>query len=444
MSTRRFGGEVYRGRRGSRMRGFAVSGSRAWRPTDIAGCTLWLDPSDPDTLTQSAGRVTEWRDKSANGYALTATDGARPYSQITTINNLVALVNGSARIYKANAPINNASNGEVTVLAVVKNSKPVSGGSAYQNFLSMDSGLPHRVALAMMFGSGYYRTWAWTSDDVLRQGADMGYTTTSPVLFTTRMWAGYADIQMNTWARAQATSLNPQPKYSASAALNIFAKYTNDSTDLFEGAAGEIVAYSSKLSDADLATVRNYMAAKWGIWTTLAHDTFTRANAATLGTTESGGLSWVPRPGTEWSVSSNQATCTVASTTAHSAVLTDPGRSDYSVEVRHVINGGDPCLVFRANSDYSGYFLAWRRNTGKFYLGRWSGTWTELDQTPNTWSDGDVVQAVLSGTSIVLKKNGSTVLTTTSSECLTQTACGMIDGWQTRWSTWDDFMVTST
>ena len=50
---------------------------------------LWLDASDLTTITESGGAVSEWRDKSGNGYAFTqATSTAQPTTGTTTQNGL--------------------------------------------------------------------------------------------------------------------------------------------------------------------------------------------------------------------------------------------------------------------------------------------------------------------------------------------------------------------
>jgi hypothetical protein len=47
-------------------------------PTQIAGCQLWLDAADSNTLTLSGSSVTAWNDKSGNNYHMnTLTPSAR-------------------------------------------------------------------------------------------------------------------------------------------------------------------------------------------------------------------------------------------------------------------------------------------------------------------------------------------------------------------------------
>ena len=53
-------------------------------PTQVSGLVLWLDASDPTTITQSSGNITQWRDKSTS--ALTATGVSNP-QYVTNVQN---------------------------------------------------------------------------------------------------------------------------------------------------------------------------------------------------------------------------------------------------------------------------------------------------------------------------------------------------------------------
>jgi hypothetical protein len=54
--------------------------------------TLWVDASDTDTITESSGKVSQWDDKSGNGYDLTqATAAKKPTTGTRTLNGLNVL-----------------------------------------------------------------------------------------------------------------------------------------------------------------------------------------------------------------------------------------------------------------------------------------------------------------------------------------------------------------
>jgi hypothetical protein len=76
----------------------------AFSPRQISGCALWLDAADSSTITMATG-VSQWNDKSGNGYNLTqGSTGSQP----TRTGNLLNFVTN----YNMNIPqaaINNAS-----------------------------------------------------------------------------------------------------------------------------------------------------------------------------------------------------------------------------------------------------------------------------------------------------------------------------------------------
>jgi hypothetical protein len=51
-------------------------------PTKISGLQLWLDAADTSTISHSSNLVTQWDDKSGNGYHATAASGARTHHGI--------------------------------------------------------------------------------------------------------------------------------------------------------------------------------------------------------------------------------------------------------------------------------------------------------------------------------------------------------------------------
>jgi len=64
--------------------------SRPLTPVDIPGCQLWLDAADRSTMTMSGSNVTQWRDKSGNGFVAansgTVTIGTSTQKQIPVLS----------------------------------------------------------------------------------------------------------------------------------------------------------------------------------------------------------------------------------------------------------------------------------------------------------------------------------------------------------------------
>src|SRR5439155_19226332 len=67
--------------------GLTVTASSSTPP--VAGYAAWYDASDTSTITASSNAVSQWNDKSGNGYHLTQGTGSRqPLTNTDTINGL--------------------------------------------------------------------------------------------------------------------------------------------------------------------------------------------------------------------------------------------------------------------------------------------------------------------------------------------------------------------
>ncbi len=64
-----------------------TSAARLWTPADLPSLALWLDGSDPASVTQVGGTVTRWNDKSGNGRDVTQ----------ATVASRATYANGSVR-----------------------------------------------------------------------------------------------------------------------------------------------------------------------------------------------------------------------------------------------------------------------------------------------------------------------------------------------------------
>ena len=83
----------------------------------VAGYLAWWDGSDAASITSSGGLVSQWNDKSGNGYHLSASGADRPST--TTLNGLGALSFGGSN-FMGNASIDTGSIAWRTQFAVIK------------------------------------------------------------------------------------------------------------------------------------------------------------------------------------------------------------------------------------------------------------------------------------------------------------------------------------
>jgi hypothetical protein len=82
---------------------------------------LWLDASDISTITESSGAVSQWNDKSGNGYNFTQSTGInQPTTGTQTINGLNAIdFDGSTDVMSAGDVLDLGTN-SLTVFVVAK------------------------------------------------------------------------------------------------------------------------------------------------------------------------------------------------------------------------------------------------------------------------------------------------------------------------------------
>lgn len=77
--------------------GILASSGVSWTPKNLTNLKAWYDASDTSTITVSGSSVTQWNDKSTNGYNLTQSTGTKqPQSGTTTLNskNVIAFDGG--------------------------------------------------------------------------------------------------------------------------------------------------------------------------------------------------------------------------------------------------------------------------------------------------------------------------------------------------------------
>jgi hypothetical protein len=236
-----------------------------WFPP-IPAYSLWLDATDVSTLTLSGSTVTQWRDKSANAYALDQY-GVGPNSNTRTINSKNALdftgTDGFLR-KNGNAPINNATNGSWTAFAVVV-ADVLSGP---RSILDTDvSNTGHlRVAQNIRFNDAVVEAIGFTEGAVPYTDYGPGSCATGTTYLLRSINTGTTvEAFRNGVGSGGVTSGANQIYLSSTAVLAIGGNPASSLSSRFDGAIGEIIAYSRVLDASEISAVESYLMAKWGI-----------------------------------------------------------------------------------------------------------------------------------------------------------------------------------
>jgi hypothetical protein len=216
-------------------------------PTELAGCSLWLDASDASSITASGGLVSQWNDKSGNNRHATSSGSLRPTHGGSQNGRTVMQFTGTQGL-TINGNFLQLEN--VTMFAVAAKNADHFGGiitSAPTN--PEDSPLLtfwgafiafvcRRQVVQSAAANGVYRLLCGQSIGTTQRAHFEGVQGTD----------GVASAALNTTNTV--TKIGPV-RTSGSSGLN--------------GNIAEIVCYSGNLSTTDRARVEKYLAQKWGI-----------------------------------------------------------------------------------------------------------------------------------------------------------------------------------
>lgn len=251
----------------------AISGNLT--PTaPVAGYTAWYDASDTATITLSGSDVTQWNDKSANGYNLTQPNsGFRPQSGTRTINSLNVID------YNANT--------DTLVASTAANWTFFSNSAGSTVFLviSLDV-LDNYIMLRTMGGSNAtvgasfnISSGTYKGQQVIANGSTffcLNASTSSISATTPTIWVSKSDpnnataadknsIYKNSGTAEKNNTTTGSASASAPAQPLRVGDYEEAGTLAPNGVYGEVIFYNTQLSDGDIALNVSYLSNKWGI-----------------------------------------------------------------------------------------------------------------------------------------------------------------------------------
>lgn len=173
-------------------------------------------------------------------------------------------------------------------------------------------------------------------------------------------------------------------------------------------------------------------------------DSFTRANSTTIGTTETGGLTWATSGTGTWDIVSNKLRCTSPNTSTGSQCVVNTGSADGTFStVLSSFSGALAGFTLRCAVDNtSAAYVAFRNFAGKFELMSRAagGGFTTIATSSGDVVAGDTLSVTLSGSSIIGKINGVTAWSATNTTVTAGTRHGyFVYGSGTDTAQFDDF-----
>lgn len=236
------------------------------------GYSLWLDASDTSTISVSGNEVTQWTDKSSNGYTFTqGTSTNRPSSGTRTVNSLNVIdFDGTNDFLSSTAaastwnflhnPTGNTvfwvflpdTTSNYSVIAFTNEGSGVNNGFTFQYLASSPQNLYYSITsnttvcdLSFALTTGAAALYTFKADPANATLADrLKYYKNNGAATGTNTSSGTATTN-NAYITLQ---------------LGGYTGFTH-----FNGAIGEIIAYPSILSDADREKTRDYLITKWGL-----------------------------------------------------------------------------------------------------------------------------------------------------------------------------------
>ena len=183
---------------------------------------------------------------------------------------------------------------------------------------------------------------------------------------------------------------------------------------------------------------------------TYVYDSFTRADSATtLGTADTGQV-WDAAEGT-WGIDSGQAALITVSGTSRETALIDAGVSDCTVRATFGTDASGTFaqrLVVRATDKLNNFYVANMNTAGvvgdniTLWKREAAASSNMAPAAAHTWAIGDVVEVVLSGSSITVLVNGAALIAASSAFNQTATKHGLAASNNTS-PRWTDFRVTA-
>lgn len=243
---------------------------RLWSPA-VLRPTVWLDAADISTISIATG-VSEWRDKSNNGWnVVQATAGNQPTYTMMGLNGLNVVTFGTNRVLLTAANFTLTGDPNFSCFCVYRKTSSADG-SAFGWGIT-DSGAGN--------GAGFYDDGAL----VLAGnggGAAYGLTLQSPVLnqYSVNSWIKPAgSIANSTFFRNGANAVisagsNAPNISSAPLAIGRYGNYTPNA--LVGGSVAELIIVNSASSPVERFAAEGYLSWKWGIRLAADHPFFSR------------------------------------------------------------------------------------------------------------------------------------------------------------------------
>jgi hypothetical protein len=223
------------------------------RPIDFANCTLWMDGSDPTTVTVTNGnQLTKWVDKTSNAYQFTcAANASLTYTTVSSTNPIKQFTMGGTQGVL-----------ECTTCSIAPTFTIIASGKITTTDYSRIVGSNTSPNLLLFGGHGQCLSTGVGNWYILN---DFGPTASSSIINPSVFCANHDATSKIMNGYVNGTKLDATTAYSSSSPL-----LTMTGINLISGGqavagnTSEIIIYSGILSDTSRTYLEGYLAWKYG------------------------------------------------------------------------------------------------------------------------------------------------------------------------------------
>lgn len=232
---------------------WSVTPSPPFSPDDISGLQLWLDSSDSSTITLSGSNVSQWNDKSSNGWSVSQGTSLQQPALISSGLNSKDVIrfdgSNDSLINASITPVSGSTNR--TIFAV---SNYTGTGVLYNAYFGTTQsngrvlGVSNEIAVRIYGGNR-----VWTT------GVDSTHCT------TTIMLDGTTPSNLSAWKDGSPLSVSSTANQTINTTAGVYIGKSVTNTSYWNGDIAEVLVYDSALSTSDRESVESYLSTKWGL-----------------------------------------------------------------------------------------------------------------------------------------------------------------------------------
>lgn len=229
-----------------------------WSPKYLKSdvLNLWLDASDTSTITESGGLVSQWDDKSGNGYNISQSDNAKK----PTVSNNEVIFDGLDDYLSVNSRLGLSANPDILIIMIIR---PIAGvtdiiasiGSGSRNLMVGKSG-----------------EWGWFFSGGNEQYNNVTNGVETIAAFYRPSGGGFGSSKFYQNGTEQTVSSVANPTTSPTDTSEFFVMGTNGALGLFTSSAIKEFIITTDNSDKNRKNIEGYLADKYSLKTSLPTD----------------------------------------------------------------------------------------------------------------------------------------------------------------------------